>query len=104
MTDSQPHGLTAPAQGATRYQASIDLPARNGHDAGSPTVPEGQWLEARLDGEGNLLLGALVGHWSSNLPQLLLSYSIAPLLPQLLLICGVAVVAWGLRRLLLVDG
>ena len=58
----------------------------------------------QLCGVVNLLLGALVGHWSSNLPQLLLSYSIAPLLPQLLLICGVAVVAWGLRRLLLVDG
>ena len=58
----------------------------------------------QLCGVVNLLLGALVGHWSSNLPQLLLSYSIAPLLPQLLLIFGVAVVAWGLRRLLLVGG
>lgn len=51
----------------------------------------------------NLLLGALVGHWSANLLQLLFSYSLAPLLPQLMLICAVAPVAWLLRRLLLVD-
>lgn len=58
----------------------------------------------QLCGLVNLLLGALVGHWSSNLGQLLLSYSLAPLVPQLLLLCAVAMLAWGLRRLLLVDG
>jgi len=54
-------------------------------------------------GLANLLLGGLVQRWNGALPQLLLSYSIGPLLPQLLLCCGVAVLALPLRRLLLVE-
>ena len=57
----------------------------------------------QLCGLANLLLGGLVGRWNGALPQLLLSYSIGPLLPQLLLCCAVAVVALLLRRLLLVE-
>ena len=54
-------------------------------------------------GIANLLLGALAGRWGPNLGILLLSYSLAPLLPQLLLCCAVALVALLLRRLLLVE-
>ena len=57
----------------------------------------------QLCGIANLLLGALAGRWGPNLGVLLISYSVAPLLPQLLLCCGVAVVALLLRRLLLVE-
>jgi biotin transport system substrate-specific component len=54
-------------------------------------------------GIANLLLGALAGRWGPNLGILLFSYSLAPLLPQLLLCCAVALVALLLRRLLLVE-
>jgi biotin transport system substrate-specific component len=54
-------------------------------------------------GIANLLLGALAGRWGSGLPQLLLSYSLGPIIPQLLLCCAVAVLALPLRRLLLVE-
>ena len=57
----------------------------------------------QLCGVANLLLGALVGQWRSNLVQLLVSYTLAPLIPQLLLICAVAVVALPLRRLVMVE-
>ena len=57
----------------------------------------------QLCGVANLLLGALVGHWRSNLGELLVSYTLAPLIPQLLLVCAVAVVALPLRRLVLVE-
>lgn len=60
-------------------------------------------LVLQLCGLANLLLGALVGRWNGQLPQLLLSYSLGPLLPQLLLCCGVAVLALALRRLLLLN-
>ena len=50
-----------------------------------------------------LLLGGLVGRWGGALPQLLMSYSIGPLIPQLLLCCAVAVIALPLRRVLLMD-
>lgn len=54
-------------------------------------------------GLANVLLGGLLGRWGGALPQLLMSYSIGPLLPQLMLCCTVAVLALPLRRLLLVD-
>jgi biotin transport system substrate-specific component len=57
----------------------------------------------QLCGLANLLLGGLVGRWGGALPQLLLSYSLGPLVPQLLLCCAVAVLALPLRRLLLVE-
>jgi len=57
----------------------------------------------QLCGLANLLLGALVGRWGGALPQLLVSYSLGPLIPQLLLCCAVAVLALPLRRLLLVE-
>jgi biotin transport system substrate-specific component len=44
-----------------------------------------------------------VQRWNGALPQLLISYSLGPLLPQLLLCCAVAVLALPLRRLLLVE-
>lgn len=60
-------------------------------------------LVLQLCGVANLLLGALLGRWGGALPQLLISYSLGPLLPQLLLCCAVAVLALPLRRLLLVE-
>lgn len=60
-------------------------------------------LVLQLCGLANLLLGAVVGRWNGQLPQLLLSYSLGPLLPQLLLCCSVAVLALALRRLLLLN-
>lgn len=50
----------------------------------------------------NLLLGGLLGRWGGDLLPLLLSYTLA-LLPQLLLCCAVGLVAWPLRRLLLLE-
>ncbi|MEB3265024.1 MAG: biotin transporter BioY [Cyanobacteriota bacterium] len=50
----------------------------------------------------NLLLGALVGRWTTALLPLLVSYS-AALVPQLIACCAVAVLALLLRRVLLVE-
>jgi len=50
----------------------------------------------------NLLLGALAGRWGSSLVPLLVGYGLA-ILPQLLLCCSAGLVAWLLRRLLLVP-
>jgi biotin transport system substrate-specific component len=60
-------------------------------------------LVLQLCGLANLLLGGLVGRWNGALPQLLISYSFGPLVPQLLLCCAVAVLALGLRRVLLLE-
>jgi biotin transport system substrate-specific component len=60
-------------------------------------------LVLQLCGLTNLLLGGLVGRWHGQLPQLLLSYSFGPLIPQLLLCCAVALLALPLRRLLLLE-
>jgi biotin transport system substrate-specific component len=57
----------------------------------------------QLCGIANLLLGALAGRWSATLGALLFSYSLAPLVPQLLLCCAVALLALGLRKLLLIE-
>lgn len=57
----------------------------------------------QLCGLVNLLLGSLAGRWGAPLGALVFSYSLAPLVPQLLLCCAVAVVALGLRRLLLIE-
>ena len=51
----------------------------------------------------NLGLGALAGRWGSQTLPLMISYSLAPLGAQLVLCCAVAVLALGLRRLLLVH-
>lgn len=51
----------------------------------------------------NLILGAILGRWSQSLPSLLVTYSLTPLIPQLLLCCAVGVIAMPLRRLLLVE-
>jgi len=60
-------------------------------------------LVLQLCGLANLLLGGLVGRWQGALPQLLVSYSLGPLVPQLMLCCAVAVLALPLRRLLLLE-
>ncbi|MEB3296200.1 MAG: biotin transporter BioY [Cyanobacteriota bacterium] len=57
----------------------------------------------QLCGLANLLLGALAGRWGSNLWSYLMAYSVAPLLPQLLICCPVALLALALRRLLLIG-
>ena len=60
-------------------------------------------LVIQLCGVLNLLLGALAGRWRDDLLQLLVTYSLVPLPSQLLLCTAVAVVALGLRLLLLVQ-
>ena len=59
-------------------------------------------LVLHLTGLVNLLLGGLAGRWGAGLLPLLLRYSLA-LLPQLLLCCAVGVLAWLMRRLLLIE-
>jgi len=59
-------------------------------------------LVLHLTGLVNLLLGGLAGRWDTALLPLVLSYSLA-LLPQLLLCCAVGVLAWLMRRLLLIE-
>jgi biotin transport system substrate-specific component len=51
----------------------------------------------------NLLLGGLVQRWGGGLAGLLISYSLGPIVPQLMLCCAIAVLALPLRRLLLVE-
>ncbi len=55
-----------------------------------------------LCGLANLLLGSLAGRWGGDTLTLVVGYSLA-LLPQLLLCCAAGVLAWLLRRLLLVP-
>ena len=50
----------------------------------------------------NLVIGSLAGRWDLDLLSLLITYTLVPLLPQLLLCCAVGVLAVPLRRLLLV--
>lgn len=59
-------------------------------------------LVMQLCGLANLLLGGLMGRWGSSTGALLLGYSLA-IVPQLLLCCAVGLLAWVLRRLLLVS-
>jgi len=56
----------------------------------------------QLCGLTNLLLGAVMGRWGSAVLPLMLGYSLA-VIPQLLLCCAVAVLAWVLRRILLIE-
>lgn len=60
-------------------------------------------LVLQLCGVLNLLLGALAGRWERSLGVLLMSYSLVPLLSQLLLCCAVGLLAWPLRLLLLLE-
>jgi biotin transport system substrate-specific component len=55
-----------------------------------------------LCGLANLLLGSLAARWGANVLPLLLSYSLA-IVPQLLLCCGAGVLAWLMRRVLLIE-
>lgn len=55
-----------------------------------------------LCGLANLLLGSLANRWGGNLLSLVLSYSLA-ILPQAILCCAIGVLAWALRRILLVP-
>lgn len=50
----------------------------------------------------NLLLGAVAGRWESALMPMLVGYGLA-LIPQLLLCCAAGLLAWVLRRILLVQ-
>jgi biotin transport system substrate-specific component len=59
-------------------------------------------LVIHLCGLANLLLGGLAGRWGSSFLPLVRDYSLA-LLPQLLVCCAVGVLAWLLRRLLLIP-
>ena len=59
-------------------------------------------LVLQLCGLLNLLLGALAGRWGGSFLPLLMGYGLA-ILPQALLCCTAGVVAWLLRRVLLVP-
>jgi biotin transport system substrate-specific component len=59
-------------------------------------------LVIQLCGLANLLLGSLAGRWGDGTLALVLGYSLA-FFPQLLLCCAVGLLAWLLRRLLLVS-
>ncbi|MFM9047794.1 MAG: biotin transporter BioY [Cyanobium sp.] len=59
-------------------------------------------LVMQLCGLANLLLGGLAGRWGDSTGPLVVGYSLA-IFPQLLLCCAVGVLAWVLRRLLLVS-
>lgn len=58
-------------------------------------------LVMQVCGLANLLLGGLAGRWGGSTAPLVVGYSLS-LFPQLLLCCAVGVLAWLLRRLLLV--
>lgn len=60
-------------------------------------------LVLQVCGTANLILGSLAGRWGASLPQLLLDYSLGPLVPQLVLCCAIAVLALPLRRLLMIE-
>jgi biotin transport system substrate-specific component len=59
-------------------------------------------LVIHLCGLSNLVLGGLAGRWGSSFLPLVRDYSLS-LLPQLLTCCAVGVLAWLLRRLLLIP-
>jgi biotin transport system substrate-specific component len=59
-------------------------------------------LVMQLCGLVNLLLGGLAGRWGASTGPLIVGYSLA-IFPQLLLCCAIGLLAWGLRRLLLVS-
>jgi biotin transport system substrate-specific component len=59
-------------------------------------------LVLQLCGLINLLLGAVAGRWGTALLPLLMGYGLA-LLPQLVLCCAAGLLAWLLRRILLVT-
>ena len=59
-------------------------------------------LVIHLCGLTNLVIGGLAGRWGSSFLPLVRDYSLA-LLPQLLACCAVGVLAWLLRRLLLIP-
>jgi biotin transport system substrate-specific component len=59
-------------------------------------------LVMQLCGLANLLLGSLAGRWGGNTLAVVVGYSLA-ILPQILLCCAVGLLAWALRRLLLVS-
>jgi len=50
-----------------------------------------------------IIIGSLVGDWALNLPDLVYSYSIAPLPAQLLLCPGVGIASLTLRKLLFIE-
>ncbi len=51
----------------------------------------------------NLIIGSSLGRWSESLPELIASYSLAPLPAQLVLCPGVGVMSLAMRRLLLFE-
>lgn len=60
-------------------------------------------LVMQVCGVLNLVLGGLAGRWDRSLGVLVMSYTVVPLLPQLVLCCAVGLLAWPLRRLLLLE-
>jgi biotin transport system substrate-specific component len=56
----------------------------------------------QFSGLVNLLLGGIAGRWETALMPMLVGYGLA-LIPQLLLCCAAGLLAWVLRRILLVQ-
>lgn len=60
-------------------------------------------ITIQLCGILNLLLGAVLSRWNESLPDLLFSYSLGPLLAQLILCVAIALIALPIRRLLWIE-
>lgn len=51
----------------------------------------------------NLIIGSLMGRWSDGLFEMLVSYTLRPLLSQMALCMAVGILALALRRVLLIE-
>ena len=60
-------------------------------------------LVLQICGVLNLALGALLGRWSLDFPELLMQFSIGPLPAQMLLCIGAGFLSIVLRRLLIIE-
>ena len=60
-------------------------------------------LVLQICGVLNLALGALLGRWSLDFPELLMQFSIGPLPAQMLLCFGAGFLSIVLRRLLIIE-
>ena len=74
-----------------------DLPAQTGAALAGLVI-------LQLCGLLNLGVGELFGRWSSPLPELIMQFSLGPLLAQILLCITIGLLAVLIRRLLLMEG
>lgn len=74
-----------------------DLPAQTGAALAGLVI-------LQLCGLLNLGVGELFGRWSSPLPELIMQFSLGPLLAQILLCITIGLLSVLIRRLLLMEG